>query len=135
MNVTPQKHFWRGSVSVRISHPSLDPDSLSVRLNSTPIIAYRPGESKVRHGSCLSAGYWCVEQQAEAPQSPTELFQWLETFVADREEQVREIMEIDYRVYAYFGIHTNLLTLGFDFPAMPISGRLGIELGMEIFTF
>jgi hypothetical protein len=135
VNVAPQERFWRGSVSVRISHPSLDPDSLSVRLNSTPVIAYRPGESKVRHGSCLSAGYWCVEQKAQTPQSPTALFLWLEKFAADREEQLRDIIGMNYRVYAYFGIHTNLLALGFDFPAMPVSGGLGIGLGMEIFTF
>ncbi len=50
-------------MTLQISHPSLDPTKLTKRLDVTPIIAQDPGESKIRHGDCPSAGYYVASSE------------------------------------------------------------------------
>ena len=134
METSDTKLAWQCSVDLRISHPTLDPYALTKTLDASPIIAQAPGESRVAHGECKSAGYWCTEHKAEYPIRPDALFAWLEQFVSKREEQFQDMIDEGYDVNAYVGIHTNVLATGFVLPATPTLWRLGIPIGIEFFS-
>jgi len=125
---------WRCSIDLRISHPSLDPDVMSQTLNAVPVIAQRPGDSRVLHGDCKSAGYWCTKHEIEYPDRPDALFFWAEQFVHEREAHFRSLLESNYDINFYIGIHANVMALGFSLPATPVIWKLGIPIGVEFFS-
>lgn len=132
--LTENKVFWWSSASLRISYPSLEPDELSLLLNAIPAIADRPGQSRVRHGSCDSAGYWCVSHREGSPARPSVVIEWAETFVADRIETFSRFVEIGYDINVYVAIHSNVMSVGFDLPSTPALTKLGIRVGIEYFS-
>lgn len=134
MESSSTESAWRCSVDIRISHPQLDPAETSKTLNAVPLIAQRPGESRVPHGACKSAGYWCIEHRIEYPQRPDSLFSWAEQFVLEREAYFRRMVENGCDVNVYIGIHTNVLAMGFTIPATPTIWKLGISVGIEFFS-
>jgi hypothetical protein len=103
-------------------------------LDATPSISQRPGESKVRHADCRSAGYLCFEKRVDQPERPNHLLEWVEHFFTDREEEFRELLSDGCRVDVYLGIHTNVLALGFNLPATPTLWSLNIPLSVEFFS-
>lgn len=134
METTHTKPAWRCSTSIRISHPHLNPIELSDMLNATPQIAEHPGTSKVPHGDCKSAGYWCIKHQLDAPDSPSDSLLWAEDFVRSRESQLLRLLKADYFVNIYLGIFSHVLALGFDLPQTPTIWKLGIPIGLEFFS-
>jgi hypothetical protein len=134
MDDTKARPAWWCSARLRISHPTLDPAVLSKALNAIPVVAQRPGESKVVHGDCKSAGYWCVEQQVEYPDRPDALFTWVEQFILERESHFRRMREQLYNIDVYIGIHTTVLAVGFNVPMTPTLWKLAIPLGIEFFA-
>ena len=129
MEPSHAKPMWRCSISVRISHPDLDPSEVSEILDSTPQIAQRPGESRVPHGDCRSAGYWCLQHWIDAPDRPDVSLSWAEDYVQRRELQFHNLFTKQFKVDIYVGIFSNVLALGFDLPPMPTISRLGIPVG------
>lgn len=134
MNKLATEPAWRCSVDLRICHPALDPSELTELLDANPIVAQFPGESKVPHGDCKSAGYWCTEHKIEHPHRVDELFLWLEQFISERENQFQQLINKGYDVNAYVGIHTNVLATGFTIPRTPTLWRLEIPIGVEFFS-
>jgi hypothetical protein len=126
--------LWWASAAIRISHPDLDPARMSQILNSIPTIALRPGESKVSHGACKSAGYWCTESRIEEPDRPHVVFLWAEDFVMSRRTIIQELIREGYDIDVYIGIHSSILALGFEVPATPTLWQLGIVVGVEYFS-
>ena len=125
---------WKASIDIRIAHPALDPDSLTELLEAVPQIAQKPGESRVPHGNCQSAGYWCIVKELPDQEKPDVLILWAEDFVATRQQRIRELIEAGYDVNVYLGIHSNVMTLGFVLPATPKIWELGIPVGLEFFS-
>ena len=133
--VTPEKvPEWWCSTTIRISHPDLDPTKVSELLNATPQIAQCPGESRVPHGECRSAGYWCVEHRVDAPERPSVALSWAEEFSRLRETQLCQLLKWGYHVDIYVAVFSNVLALGFNVPPTPTICRLGIPLGLELFS-
>lgn len=128
------KPEWYSLVSIRIRHPNLDPSELSMLLNATPEIAQKPGESRVPHGDCKSAGYWCIEHRINAPDRPDIAISWAEEFIEIRKSAFRQITTEKYYVYVYVSIFSNVLALGFNMPPTPTISELGIRLGFEFFS-
>ena len=128
------KPFWKATASIRISHSNLDPDKLSQALNVVPSIAFRPGESKVAHGSCKSAGYLCIDFEVEAPDRPDRLFHLVEDFILQRKSLVEDLIRNGYAINVYIAIFSNILAFGFDLPATPTIWKLGITTGIEYFS-
>jgi hypothetical protein len=134
METRSEKPAWWCSASIRICHRELDPKRVSEMLNVTPQIAQRAGESRVPHGDCKSAGYWCLSHRIEDPNGPDSVFLWVEEFIREREPHFRRMLERGYSIDVYIGIHTNLLALGFDLPIMPAIWKLAIPVGIEFFA-
>lgn len=134
MEASSSESAWRCSADIRISHPTLDTVATSKALNAVPLIAQRPGESRVPHGDCKSAGYWCIEHRAAYPDRPDALFLWAEQFVLEREPHFRRMLDDGCDVNVYIGIHSNVLTLGFKLPATPAIWKLGIPVSVEFFS-
>lgn len=103
-------------------------------LKSVAQIEMRPGESKVPHGACRSAGYWCMEHRIDAPERPDVSLSWAEEFVRTREAELHSLLESGCAINIYIGIFSNVLSLGFDLPTMPITQKLGINVGLEFFS-
>ena len=125
---------WWCGVSIRICHSSLDPTEVSALLKITPQIAQRPGETRIPHGDCRSAGYWCLTNRINAPERPDIAIHWAEQFIAMREPQLRQLLDRGYDVNIYMGIHTNVMAIGFDVPPTPKICELQIQLGVEFFS-
>jgi len=121
-------------VSIRISHPTLDPDEISEALTAVPDIAQRPGESRVQFGDCESAGYWVIKYHVEYPDRPDLLFLWAEEFVSDRLDVFRSMLDKEYKIDVYVGIHSTVVACGFMLPATPTIWKLGIPVGVEFFS-
>ena len=134
METTQTKPMWWCSTSVRISHPDLDPIKVSEMLNSTAQIALRPGESKVPHGACRSAGYWCMEHRIDAPDPPNVSLSWAEEFIRSRETHFHQLLDSGCDIDIYIGVFSNVLALGFNLPPMPTTRNLGISVGIEFFS-
>ena len=134
METTYTKPAWRCLTSIRISHPHLNPTEISEMLNATPQIAQHPGESKVPHGNCRSAGYWCIKHQVDAPNRPSVSLLWAEEFVQSRESQLLRLLKTDCIINIYVGIFSNIVALGFDLPSTPTIWKLEIPIGMEFFS-
>ena len=134
METTQTKPEWRCSTSIRISHPNLNPDEISKMLDATPAIAQQPGESRVPHGDCRSAGYWCMKYQIEAPDRPNILFEWTEDFVRSHESQLTQLLDSRYFINIYIAIFCRLIALGFDLPPTPTIRKLEIPIGLEFFS-
>jgi hypothetical protein len=128
------KPLWWSSATIRLSHPELEPARLTEILKAAPSIAFRPGESKVPHGECRSAGYWCTEHRADEPTRPDHAFVWAERFVSERQEQIQVLLSQGYHIDVYIGIFSNILALGFEVPATPTLWQLGITVGVEYFS-
>lgn len=124
--------YW-GQVSVRICHSGLDPQDVAKKLSSTPSMAFRPGESKVRHRESRSAGYVVFSYRIEAPGLMGELIEWANAFVSTHDDHFRHMLESDCDVDVYLGIHTSKMTLGFGLPPAPALWSLGIPISMEFF--
>jgi hypothetical protein len=129
----PEKH-WRTSVSIRIIHRDLDPERVTALLHTTASIAKRPGESKIPHGDCNSAGYWCVQHWIDEPNLPDHAFLWAEQFFLDHNEAVCRLLGDGCSIDVYIGVKSKLLALGFNLPAMPTIWKLGIPIGIEYFA-
>jgi hypothetical protein len=134
MEDTESTPAWWCSAGLRIRHPTLDPLAVSQTLEAVPTIAKMADESKVQHGECKSAGYWCTEYRVESPDRPDALFAWAERFVSERESHFHLMLENGYGVAVYIGIHTNVLALGFNIPKTPTLWRLAIPIGIEFFS-
>jgi len=132
--VQTQKVFWWFSADLRISHPALNPIEISTLLDAVASIAMRPGESKVHHGDCRSAGYWVTVYRSEAPTRPDSGILWSERFVGERKALISDLLEKGYSIDVYIGIHSNVLALGFNIPPTPILWELGITLGIDYFS-
>jgi len=126
--------FWWASVSIRISHSSLDPDVLSKTLVAVPEIAQHPGESRVRYKDCISAGYWCATHREDYPQRPSSVIEWAETFVSDRFESFSRLIEDGYDIDVYVAIYSNVMAIGFELPRTSSLSKLGIRIGLEYFS-
>lgn len=126
--------FWRCACSIRISHPELDPIELTESLCVTPTIAQRPGESKVHHGNCASAGYFVVEHGSESPELPSGALSWAEEFFRQNEMKFDALLLKGCQVNVYLAVFSNVLAVGFDLPPMPTISRLGIRVGIEFFS-
>jgi len=103
-------------------------------LGVTPEITNAPGTSKIHHGSCQSAGYWCGVFRAEYPDRPTIAFEWTENLAATRESDLEHLLRDGFSINVYIAIHTNVMTTGFDLPPMPKLWKLGIPIGVEFFS-
>lgn len=134
MNQAADKLFWWSVVSLRICHASLEPTDISELLQVTPEIAQRPGESKIHHGDCTSAGYWCFSRRFDAPDLPSVSIHWAEDFVNSRESQFRQLLAQGFGVDIYLGIFSNVLSLGFNMPPTPTILKLQIPWGIEYFS-
>lgn len=140
MTDADSKIAWWCSASLRISHPSLNPGEVSRILDATPEFADMPGQSKVPYGktstgySCKSAGYWCMTHRVECPDRPDALFTWIEEFVVDRESQLTQMLRDEYDVNIYIGIHSNVMTVGFELPETPTLQSLSIPIGIEFYS-
>jgi len=125
---------WNCSISLRICHPTLNPHLVTQLLEFEPTIADAPGLSRVPFGECKSAGYWCGTFKAEYPDRPTVLFEWLEALVSSHENAIQKLLNDGCDIYAYVGIHTNVLATGFDLPQTPTVSRLQLRVGIEFFS-
>lgn len=134
METANSKVAWWCEVSIRICHACLDPTDISKLLKATPQIAQRPGETKILHGACRSAGFWCVEHRVDFPDRPNVSILWAEEFVHSRESQFGRLLEQGVDVNVYIGVFSNVLALGFDVPPTPTVWKLGIPLGIEFFS-
>lgn len=134
METAEGKREWWCSTTIRISHPELDPTEMSKLLSAIPQIAQRPGESRVPHGDCRSAGYWCVEHLVDAPNRPNVALSWVEDFCKLRESDLCQLLKRGYHIDIYVAVFSNILALGFDVPPTPTIWRLGIQLGLEFFS-
>ncbi len=126
--------FWWALATLRLSHPGLDPTRITQLLKATASVAFRPGESRVIHGDCTSAGYWCTEYRIESPIRPDHVFLWAEEFVSLRGEHIRDLLHQGYRLELYVGIHSKILALGFNIPTTPTLWELAIPIGIEYFS-
>ncbi len=129
-----RKPAWRCSASIRICHSDLDPTEVSRILDSTPQIAQRAGESKVPYGDSKSAGYWCLVHEVEAPDRPDSALLWAEEFVREHESQLQCLLDDGFDVDVYIGIHSAVLALGFELPAMLTICKHRIRVGIEFFS-
>jgi hypothetical protein len=134
MDTANSKVDWWCEVSIRICHACLDPTAVSELLDSTPHIAQHPGETRIPHGNCRSAGYWCLEHRVGAPDRPSVSILWAEEFVKSRETQFGQLLENGFDVNVYIGVFSNVLALGFDMPPTPTIWKMGIPLGIEFFS-
>ena len=134
MDSDTTKKKWRTCVSVRIVHRDLDPEQVTTLLHTAASIAKRPGESRIPHGDCNSAGYWGVQHWIDEPKLPDHAFLWAEQFVAERLNIFKDFRSKGYGVNVYVGVFSNLLALGFDIPATPTLWELGIIMGIEYFS-
>jgi len=134
MDTTKAELHWWSIGSIRISHPTLNPDELTEQLSAVPSIAQQPGESRVPYGNCKSAGFWCMDHRAEHPDRPDAILLWAEQFVLDREPYFRCMVESDYYIDLYIGVFSNVMALGFNVPETPTMRRLGIPIGIEFFS-
>jgi hypothetical protein len=131
---TESRVEWWSKVSIRICHATLEPAEISDLLYATPELAQRPGESKIPHGNCRSAGYWCLSHLIESPQRPDAAILWAEKFVRSRESQIRQLLELRFDVDVYIGVFSSVLALGFELPPTPTIWSTGIPLGIEFFA-
>lgn len=134
MNEIENRRDWWSEASIRICHSSLNPTLISELLCATPQVAQRPGESKIPHGSCRSAGFWCLESRAEAPDRPDAAILWAESFVISREAEVAQLLKEGFDVNVYIGIFSNVVALGFEMPPTPTLWKLRIPLGIEFYS-
>ena len=126
--------LWWSSADIRLVHSELDPANVSKLLGATPLIAQSPGESQVRHGNCHSAGYWCIAHRENQPSLPDSTIRWAEQFVSERELAFRKMLREGYSINVYVGIHTDVMTLGFELPQTPTLWNLRIPIGIEIYS-
>lgn len=103
-------------------------------LNTVPEFSQKPGESKIPHGDCKSAGYWCITHRVDYPSRPNVPLSWAEEFINARESQISQLLKSGYDINIYVGIHTNVLALGFNLPITPTIAMLSIRVGMEFFS-
>jgi hypothetical protein len=125
---------WRTSVAVRIFLGILDPERVTALLQTPASIQKRPGESKIPHGDCNSAGYWCVQHWIDEPNLPDRAFLWAEHFFLDHTDAILELLGTGCSIDVYIGVKSKLLALGFNLPAMPTIWKLGILVGIEYFA-
>jgi hypothetical protein len=125
---------WWCAVSVRICHAFLDPGEISELLKSTPQIINYPGQSKIHHGDCRSAGYWCFTYRLDSPNRPDKAILWAESFVQSRESELISLLRRDFDINIYIGVFSNVLALGFELPPTPTITELRIPIGMELFS-
>jgi hypothetical protein len=128
----PTPHWWC-AISLRIAHPELKPKAVTQELGLSPAISFEPGQSKVHHGDCRSAGYWCGERRIDYPNRPSELILWMERLVVDHRTYLANIIDGGADVNVYLGIHLESASIGFDVPCTPEMDNLGIRFGIEIF--
>jgi hypothetical protein len=134
MDSSSTKILWRTSVAIRITHPDLEPESMTEVLHTSASISKRPGESKIPHGDCKSAGYWCVQHWIDEPTLPDHAFSWAEQFVVDHRDGILSLLSKGCRIDVYIGVKSKLLALGFNVPATPTLWELGITVGIEYFS-
>ena len=125
---------WWSAASIRISHPQLDTGETTQMLGTAPSIAQHPGQSKVPHGACKSAGYWCLDHRVDYPERPDHVLLWVEQFASERKQQFRRLLDAGCEIDVYIGVHSNILALGFVLPASPTLWGLGISVGIEFFS-
>ncbi len=125
---------WKAISTVRVCHPTLNPNHLSKILKTTPSITYWPGESKIHRGESKSAGYWCAEKRVDYPIRPDSVIRWTESFVSNRESIFYELLSEGYDVNVYIAVFSDILALGFDLPPTPTLWKLGIPIGIEFFA-
>lgn len=131
--IIEQPHWW-SSASIRLCHPQLNPDEISAMLNTVPEFSQKPGESKIPHGDCKSAGYWCITHRVDYPSRPNVPLSWAEDFIRACEPQFSQFLKSGYDINIYVGIHTNVLALGFNLPIMTTIDKLSIPVGIEFFS-
>jgi hypothetical protein len=134
MDTDTTKKLCRTSVAVRIIHPDLDPERVTALLHTPASLSKRPGESKIPHGDCKSAGYWCVEHWIDEPSLPDHAFLWAEQFFLNHTDEVLGLLGNGYSIDVYIGVKSKLIALGFNLPAMPTIWKLGIRVGIEYFS-
>ena len=125
---------WWCEIDIRIVHSDLDPFALTQLLQIEPSFAQLPGESKVPHGKCLSAGYWCVSHRVEYPDRPDIAITWAESFIRSHELEIQKLLNKEADVNIYLGIHSSVMAVGFVFPTIRTIERLNLQLGIEYFS-
>jgi hypothetical protein len=131
MSIQLKELFWWSSASLRISHTDLIPDEVTESLGIVPVISQSPGESKVHHGDCKSAGYWCAQNGFDSPVRPDKAFEWIEDFVSEKAEYLGKLLQKGSDISIYVGVHSSVLALGFNLPSTPSISKLGINISIE----
>ncbi len=134
MKIQENESAWWTYSSIRICHAKLDPDKLAKLLDVSPTIAQQPGESKIHHGQCKSAGYLCISHRTDDPVRPDQAFLWTESFILERQPHFHTMLRDDYDIDVYIAVFSNVLALGFDLPPTPTLWKLGIPIGIEFFA-
>lgn len=125
---------WWASSSIRIVHSELDPERITRLTKTRPSLSFRPGESKIHYGGSVSAGYWLVEHRVIEPDDPGTAFEWVESFGVEHEKTLTTLLSESCEISVYIGIHTQLVSLGFNLCPLPTLWRLNIPVGIEIFA-
>jgi hypothetical protein len=129
-----EDQYWWSEISVRIAKDDLDPDIISREIGLTPQYSFHPGESKIHHGQCKSAGYWCVTSPRICyPQRPDQAILWAEDVVKRNVCLLQTLIDSGAAVSIYLGVHMNVMNVGFVLPATPRISDLGVEFGIEVF--
>ncbi|HBE67032.1 MAG TPA: hypothetical protein DDW52_02685 [Planctomycetaceae bacterium] len=126
--------YWWSEISIRVAKDDLDPDAISRETGLDPEHSFQPGESKIHHGQCESAGYWCVTSpRIFYPERPDQAICWAEDFVEQNFRLLQTLVDSGAAVSVYLGVHMNVMNVGFVLPAIPCITELGIEFGIEVF--
>ena len=128
------EYLWRTCSSIRIVHPELDIDRITEELGVIGDISQKPGESRVPYGECRSAGYWVKDYRFDDSQKPDQVISVSENFIAEHESVFQRLLEENCKIDVYIAIFTNILSLGFVLPPIPIIRKLKIPIGIEFFS-
>ncbi len=135
---------YRYSVSLRISHPTINPDTITVKLGIQPFRKWMAGEPRLTPKGQTLKGinkgtYWVAELHKEKSLLSRKMA--LEDFLAEQLARFKpmrkyfgHIRKTGGRIEFFVGLFCDK-NMGAEFPSslLETTGKLGIDLSLDIY--
>ncbi|WP_373317257.1 DUF4279 domain-containing protein [Chitinibacter tainanensis] len=136
----PKLSTNRHEVSLRIWHPSIEPEDITRNLNLRADIQNRPGEIRQnRMGNPIpnsgQGTYWVHEYASSPHELETNLERIMQHLLANK-SLISEISQTGGRCELFVGIFLGNYSMGLDFrpELMSIAAELNIHLALDLYS-
>ena len=134
MSSEVDSNHWWASAHFQITHPSCDLSEIAKYVRASDSVVAFAALPETKFGMNKGKFFWSSDLKVKSPVRPNELIAWAERTALENEKLLIDLVTLGSSIYVYVGIHSNVLSLGFDLPQTPTLLKLGIAVGLEYFS-